>query len=179
MATIAIDSLSARVKNDSFRISGMKNTNTSGMAPMTSEKMRVIFSSRSGDGFQYGHVEVAHHQRGDRERHGADADEDRGDQRGGDEAGEHRVHALHEHGQRVEAVHVRVEELRRDADQRQDDAERKAERGRIERRIAGVVGALGVDEIAWMMNCVEKIAPTVPKVQAKIVAKPILPSQVK
>ena len=88
-------------------------------------------------------VEVAHHERGDGERDGADADENRGDQRGGDEAREHRVHALHEHGQRVEAVHIRVEILSRHADQGQDDAQREAERSCIERRFAGVSGALG------------------------------------
>ena len=90
-----------------------------------------------------------------------------------------RVHALHEDRQRVEAVHVRVEVLRGHPDQRQDDAEREAERGGVERRAAGFSGAAWCDEIAWMMNCVEKMAPTVPMVQAKTVGKPILPSQVK
>ena len=35
------------------------------------------------------------------------------------------------------------------------------------------------DEIACMMNCVEKIAPTVPTVQATMVGAPMAPSQVK
>jgi len=42
----------ARVKNDNFRISGMKNTNTSGTIAITIENTRVIFNSRSGVGFQ-------------------------------------------------------------------------------------------------------------------------------
>ncbi|EEF27283.1 conserved hypothetical protein [Ricinus communis] len=89
------------------------------------------------------HIKIPHHQRGDGQRHRADAREDGGHQRHRHQPGQVHIHALQKDRQRVQALHARIQVARGHADQPQRQAERDRQPGRDKRGAPRRRGAVG------------------------------------